>query len=309
MPDRQRFTILLCTYQGERHLPAQLESYLAQTYKAWDLWVSDDGSRDATRALIEAFRAEAGPDRTVRIITGPGQGATRNFLSLLCHPDLPPGPVALSDQDDIWLPHKLERAAAALSAAAPVTLYGAQSHYVDAALQPIGKSPLPRRAPSFANALTQNIVSGYTMVLNDDALALARRAGVPAAALPYHDWWLYQLISGAGGTVAIDTEPAVLYRQHGDNVMGAHHGMAATLRRMRMVLDRRYGDWLDANMTALEACDALLTPDARSRLAAVRAVPRGHTLRRVLAFARAGLHRQTRRTTAMLYLAAALGRV
>lgn len=92
MPDRQRFTILLCTYQGERHLPAQLESYLAQTYKAWDLWVSDDGSRDATRALIEAFRAEAGPDRTVRIITGPGQGATRNFLSLLCHPDLPPAP-------------------------------------------------------------------------------------------------------------------------------------------------------------------------------------------------------------------------
>lgn len=309
MPDRPRFTILLCTHQGARHLPAQLESYLAQTHADWDLWVSDDGSRDGTRALIDAFRTRAGPGRTVRIVAGPGQGAARNFLSLLCHPDLPPGPVALSDQDDVWLPHKLERAAAALAAANPVTLYGARSHYVGADQRRVGGSPMPRRTPSFANALTQNIVSGYTMVLNDGALALVRRAGVPAIALPYHDWWLYQLVSGAGGTVIIDPEPVVLYRQHDANVMGAHHGLVASLNRMRMVLNRRYGDWLDANMMALEACATLLTPDARRRLSILRAVPRDQPLRRVLAFARAGLHRQTRRTTAMLYLAAALGRV
>ncbi len=303
-----RFTILLCTYQGEAHLAAQLQSYLDQTHTAWDLWVSDDGSSDATRSMIAAFRARAGPDRTVRLIDGPGQGATRNFLSLLCHPDLPAGPVALSDQDDVWLPEKLARAAAALAGSAPVTLYGGQSRHVDAALRPIGRSRAPQRPVGFANALTQNVVSGHSTVLSAAAVALVRQAGPPAPDVPYHDWWLYQLISGAGGTVHIDPEPVLLYRQHGGNVMGAHQGLGASLARARMVLGKQYGDWLEANMAALEAVAPLLSDAARATLKTLRAAPRNRPLSRLRAFARAGLYRQTRLNSALLYIAAALGR-
>lgn len=310
MPDTPRFTILLCTCQGAAHLAEQLQSYLAQTHTAWDLWVSDDGSTDATRGILAAFAADAGAQgHAVRLVDGPRQGATRNFLSLLCHPALPAGPVALSDQDDVWLPGKLARAAAALRRAGPVALYGGQSRYVDAGLRPIGRSRPPRHPPCFANALTQNVVSGHSAVLSAGALALVRRAGLPAAPVPYHDWWLYQLISGAGGEVIVDRETVLLYRQHGGNVMGAHRGLRAALLRAGQVLGRDYGDWIAANTQALRQCDALLTGEARARLATLEAAPRGRPLPRLRAFAGAGLHRQTRLTSAALYLAAALGRI
>lgn len=304
-----RFTILLCTYQGDAHLAEQLQSYLAQTHTAWDLWVSDDGSTDATRGILEAFRADAGADREIRFVEGPRQGATRNFLSLLCHPDLPPGPAALSDQDDVWLPGKLTRAATALRHAGPVALYGAQSRFVDAGLRPIGRTRPPRRPPGFANALTQNVVSGHSAVLSAGALALVRRAGLPATPVPYHDWWLYQLIAGANGEVIVDPETVLLYRQHDRNVMGAHCGKRAALMRAGQVFGRNYGDWIAANTAALAQCDALLTKEAHHCLAALATAPRGHPLARLRAFLRAGLHRQTRLTTIALYLAAGFGRI
>lgn len=196
-------TILLCTATGgARFLPAQLASFLEQSHADWSLWISDDGSTDGSRAIAEAFRDAHAETRDIRLIDGPRQGAAANFMSLLCHPDLPGGLVALSDQDDVWQPDKLERAARRLSAAAPErpALYGAQSVHVDEALRPIGASRPPRRAPGFANALSQNIVSGHSAAMNGAALSLVRAAGPPAG-IVYHDWWLYQLISGAGGAL------------------------------------------------------------------------------------------------------------
>ncbi|UWR24448.1 glycosyltransferase family 2 protein [Sulfitobacter sp. S190] len=309
MPEPTRFTILLCTYQGAAHLSDQLQSYLDQSHDAWDLWISDDGSRDETRDLIDSFRTRAGPKHDVRMVEGPRQGSTANFMSLLCHPDLPSQPVALSDQDDVWLPHKLARASEILAQAQIPTLYGAQSRHVDADLNPLGYSSPPRRPVGFANALTQNVVSGHSTVLNTAALALVRQRGVPAQDVPYHDWWLYQLISGAGGRVVIDPETVLLYRQHTGNVMGAHRGPAASLARMRMVFGRRYGNWLSANMAALAADDRLLTPQAKTALQTLQAAPRSRPLKRVLAFGRAGLYRQTLLATCAMYLAVALGRV
>jgi hypothetical protein len=303
-----RITILLATCNGAAHLADQLASYAAQSDTAWDLWVSDDGSTDETRAIVERFRTAQGSAHDIRLLTGPRRGrSAANFLSLLCHPDLPAGPVALSDQDDVWFEDKLARARAALASSGPVTLYGAQSVHTDADLRPIGRSRLPRRAPSFANALTQNIVSGHSTVLSAGALDLVRRAGVPGG-IPYHDWWLYQLISGAGGEVRIDSNQVLFYRQHGKNAMGAHEGWRASLARARSVMQREYGAWLAANMDALSTCAHLLTPEARDLLTTLQDAPRTRPLTRLAAFHKAGLYRQTRLTSALLYLAVALGR-
>lgn len=312
-PARPRITILLCTCNGAAHLAAQLASYLQQDHADWDLWVSDDGSTDATGAILEAFRREHGQGRDIRLLRGPGQGGAMNFLSLLCHPDLPPGPVALSDQDDVWMPHKLSRALDLLERCGPVALYGGQSLHTDAGLRVIGRSDLPSRAPSFRNALMQNIVSGHSATLSAGGLALVRRAGmpqtgIPGVPVPYQDWWLYQLISGAGGDVVIDAEPVLYYRQHGGNVMGAHQGPRATLQRVTMVLRRAYGGWIAANLAALSRAEAVLTPDNRRLLAALRVVRSRSGPVRAFGYARLGLHRQGRLMTACLYLAAAFGR-
>ena len=304
-----RVTILMCTRNGERHLAEQLASFRAQSHAAWDLWVSDDGSTDGTLALLKAFRAEESGRREVRLLSGPRRGVTANYLSLLCHPELPAGPVALSDQDDVWLPGKLERALDWLDSAGTVSVYGAQSWHTDAALEVIGRSSAPPRGPSFGNALVQNIVSGHSACLDAGALALVRRAGIPEPLPPYHDWWLYLLVSGAGGQVRIDPEPMLRYRQHGTNTLGAHRGPSARLRRAAMLLGRTYGDWVARNLAALEQVSDCLAPEHAATVAALRATSRRPGPARPRALARAGARRQTGLTTAALYLAAWLGRV
>lgn len=308
IPAPPRITILLCTYNGAAHLNAQLASYVAQDHDDWDLWVSDDHSTDDTWQILQAFQKAEGHRRTVRLLRGPGKGGTINFLSLLCHPDLPDGPVCLSDQDDVWLPHKLHRALDGINSGGSVTLYGAQYHHTDADLTIIGVSRLPRHAPSFPNALTQNIVSGHSATLSAGALQLARSAGVPKG-VPYHDWWLYQLITGAGGDVVIDTELVLKYRQHDNNVMGANQGLRATLERIGQVFGHTYGGWLQANMAALRTCENLLTPENQAALKTLTNTPVRPGLARPYRFRQQGLYRQTALSTLCLYLAAALGRV
>ena len=303
-----RITILLCTRNGAAHLGDQLNSYLAQDHRHWDLWVSDDGSDDDTRAIITAFAQAHATHHGVRLISGPQQGLAANYIGALCHPDFPPGPVALSDQDDVWHPNKLTRALDHLDGCDGPALYGAQYTYADAQLRPLGDASAPTLPPSFGNALVQNIVSGHTATLNGAGLALVRRAGVPAG-IPYHDWWLYQLITGAGGQVVIDPATVLLYRQHGANAMGGHRGARATWARLRQVLGRTYGGWLAANRQALAQCGDVLSPQARATLdmmqtAGVRGGPG-----RVRLFNRAGLRRAGRVGHAALALAAFLGRV
>lgn len=305
-------TILMATRDAGPALDGQLRSFLDQTHRAWSLWVGDDGSSDDTRARIEAFRDRVGPSRQVRLLEGPRRGAAANFLSLLTHPDLPPGIVALSDQDDVWLPDKLARAVRALGEDAGeegrAVLYGAQSLHVDDDLRVTGVSRTAGAVPGFGNALVQNLVSGHSAVLSPAALALVRRAGDPGA-VPFHDWWLYQLVSGAGGRVVIDEARVLLYRQHRGNLMGAHDGPRAGLWRAGMVLGTGYRDWMRANMAALRRVSGYLTPEALALLDGVEATRARFGPSRARALHALGLRRHGLAGEAGLMMAALLGRV
>ncbi|APX14380.1 glycosyltransferase [Tateyamaria omphalii] len=305
-------TIVLCTCNGATHLDAQLQSYLDQTHANWALWISDDGSDDATLDILHAFRAAHGDRHDIRLLERPGRagrrGAARNFLTTLCHPDLPRTHVAVSDQDDVWRPDKLARALARMDAADPVTLYGAQSVHVDTDLQPIGGSRPPARAPGLCNALVQNVVSGHSTVLSPEALARVRQAG--PVAVPHHDWWLYLLIAASGGQVVVDDAATLLYRQHRGNVMGAHRGRRAQLARLRQILDGTYGDWIGTNLAALGGAGVPLTGAARTALDLYRAAaPRRAGPARMALWRHLGAYRQSGLEQRLLMLAAALGRV
>ena len=298
-----RITIALCTFNGAGHLRAQLDSYLAQHHKDWSLWISDDGSTDATLEIIAEFARTHGAAHPVRVIDGPQKGVAANFLSLLCHPDFPAGFTALSDQDDVWHPEKLDYAVQRIGARTAPCLYGAQSVHVDDTLTPIGASSTRGATPGFPNALVQNIVSGHSAVLSPAALELVRRAGV-VDHIPYHDWWLYLLVTGAGGDVIIDDRATLLYRQHAANLMGAHTGWRATWDRGMQVLGATFSGWLDANTAALQSCEALLTPSVRAALAEFAQPPRSPWM-----LARLGIRRQHLFGTACVYTAALLRRL
>jgi hypothetical protein len=237
----------------------------------------------------------------VRLIDGPQQGSAPNFLSALCHPDLPPGPVALCDQDDVWLRGKLARALRRLAGAGGPAIYAAESWRWQPARGLCRASRPPRSAPGFANALVQNLCAGHTTVLNPAALALVRRAGVPRD-VAFHDWWLYQLVTGAGGACLLDPIPVALYRQHAGNVLGAGGTPGAALRRLGGVLRGDFARWLAAHHRAL-AATGCLTPEAQAMVAEVLAADR-----RARAIVRLGLRRDRAMGTAALLCAAALGR-
>lgn len=311
--------IALCSYNGGRWLGGQLDSIAAQSGVDWALWISDDGSGDDSRAVIAGFQARH-PTRDIRLIEGPRQGSAQNFLSLICHPELPLRPqtyLALSDQDDIWLPHKLTRALAVLGqqpdADRPL-IYGAQSRHIDTEGREIGRSRRPHGEVSLRNVVVQNMVSGHSLVLNPAALALARAAGRPPG-IGFQDWWLSLLVLACGGRAVVDEAEVLLYRQHGGNVMGAPQGGAAVWRRLAQLRARSYRGWIAANLAGLGAVEARLTPQARQIIARLGEPQNNLTQNnltqngwtRLRAYRALGIARQSRAGSIALYLSALFG--
>lgn len=310
-----RVHILMCTLNGAAYLPAQLQSFLDQAHADWVLWVSDDGSQDATRAVLDRF-VRAHPGREIRVGTGPGQGVAANFLSLLADPDLPAGAtVAFADQDDVWLPHKLAHALRGLdrivTSPGQPAVYASRTILTDAGLQPQGLSPQHRRPPGFGNALVQNVLGGNSIVLNPAAVDLLRRT-VPLAlagqGVPFHDWWVYLLLTGAGGAVLNDLRPGLLYRQHSTNVLGTNGGLRGGLARLGQITGGTYAGWIGRNLAALQAVADLLTPDHRAMLERFAVL---HAARQLngAALRELGIYRQTAGGDRLLRLLAWAGRL
>lgn len=288
--------ILMATCNGARHLAAQLDSLTAQDHANWRLLISDDGSSDDTRQVIADFRTEwgDGSDR-VRVLNGPGQGSAANFLFLIEQSGMDPrdnGWLAFCDQDDIWMPGKLGRALSRLHDISPETptLYCSRSIVWDSRTDRRSLSPLYRRAPSFRNALVQNIAQGNTIVLNPAATALARRAAAMAEGIFAHDWWLYQLITGAGGRVVFDPEPTLLYRQHDRNVIG--HGSRRVIANKIAAARGAYAERISAQLDALSRTRHLLTPEHQATLDAFVAARRAALPKRLSMMRKAGVTRQ-----------------
>ncbi len=306
--------ILLAARNGAAFLPAQLDSFAAQTWPEWSLMVGDDGSRDGTREQLADFGGRH-PGRLVGVQDGPGTGAAANFLTLL-HRSVTAdagATVALSDQDDVWLPAKLDRAARWLAAQGAaegrVLVWVCRTVPTDDRLQPIGECRHYARPPGFGNALVQNILAGNTMVLSPAAAAVLATT-VPAAlaaGVPHHDWWIYQVMTGIGAMIGMEDTPLVLYRQHGSNMMGHHGPVRGRLKRLSTVVRRDYAQWISANLTALAACAGHLTPQARDMLSGFTAARAAGPGPLAAALPRLGIYRQTASGDRILRMVARAG--
>lgn len=255
----QHCAVVVCTYNGSQFLQAQLDSIAAQSLPPDTILISDDGSTDQTREVAKAWAANWTGGKAI-ICDGPQKGFAANFLSALSEITSTTQYVALSDQDDIWFPDKLARAVKALGATpSRPALYGSATLECDFDLKP---NRISRRATvdlTFNHAIGQNFAGGNTMLLNAAALKLVQAANDRGIEVPVHDWWLYQLISGAGGNVLFDPEPSLYYRQHGANQIGSAAGIMAMSKRLRRMARGDYRGWNTANLHALDVCKDMLT--------------------------------------------------
>jgi glycosyltransferase involved in cell wall biosynthesis len=278
-----------------------LQSLLDQQDTGWRLLWRDDGSSDRSAELVEAF-AQANPGRVSRLRDPPARlGVAAAFHALACAAP-PETSLAFCDQDDVWLPEKLTRARTALAAipAGTPALYASRQILVDATLRPIGRSPALRRPPDFAMALTQNLATGCTVILNPAVAALFRAAPPPSGSL--HDWWCYILVMAAGGELIFDDTPSVLYRQHAANVIGAPasrpaRALAALRRGPAPVMAL-----LRTHLATLLAHPELLTPDALQTTRGIDTALREGPSARIRALRHHNLRRQTSAQTALFAL-------
>lgn len=239
-------SVALCTYQGEAYLREQLESIAAQTVPPAEVVIADDGSTDGTVALIEDFTAHyEGPIAFRLAFRDRAGGVTANFSRALsaCTGEL----IALSDQDDVWHPDRLE-AALERFADSSLLLLNADARLVDGAGHPLGDTLLRTLYVSrgdldafhardgFPLLLARNTITGATTMLRRSLLDLA----LPIPEHWVHDEWFALLAAAHGGHDTL--ERAVIdYRLHGANQIGA---AAPTVRHKVGQVLRSRGDRL-----------------------------------------------------------------
>lgn len=218
-------SVLLATYNGARYLAAQLDSLLAQTMTDWHCYIHDDGSTDGTQRIIEDY-CRAYPDYFTVLYYPATGSAGANFMSLLNSAD--GDYVMFCDQDDVWLPGKIEktyelmRQTEAGNQDLPAAVY-ADMKVVKEDLEVISESFMryssydPEKI-CFERLLLYNEVPGCVMMMNRRTADLASNSNLENIWM--HDWFC-ALIAEASGRLSALEEPVMLYRQHGDNELGA----------------------------------------------------------------------------------------
>ncbi len=223
----QILDILLATYQGAAFLREQLDSLAAQTYQDFRIVVRDDGSTDETVAILDQFSI-AHPGRIVVLpLSGDRLGASGSFAHLLAESRA--RYVMFCDQDDIWLPDKIELTLGAMEALESVhgqqmpllactdlKVVNHQLGLIDQSLWHFQRIH-PERLRRLSRVLVQNFATGCTVMINRALADLA--LPVPNEAM-MHDWWL-ALVATRFGKVHVLPKATVLYRQHGRNDVGA----------------------------------------------------------------------------------------
>ncbi|MDU8928291.1 glycosyltransferase family 2 protein [Alisedimentitalea sp. MJ-SS2] len=226
--------VLLATYNGAHYLPALLNSLEAQTFEDWQLIVRDDGSSDGTLDIVKDWAARIG--RTVNVIEDgdAGLGPSGNFSRILAASQSPY--FAFCDQDDIWLPEKIERLLKAaicteksVGPGVPVLVH-CDLKVVKEDLSVIHNSFWDQQDFAYRNACQgpsgyhvrkslalRNFVTGCAMLGNADL----RQCMLPVPRdFSMHDWWAAHSAAQRGTITKVD-DALVLYRQHASNAVGA----------------------------------------------------------------------------------------
>ncbi|MBP1628247.1 MAG: Alpha-L-Rha alpha-1,3-L-rhamnosyltransferase [Holophagaceae bacterium] len=219
-------SVAMCTFNGANYIGEQLESIATQSCPPMELIICDDCSSDGTMAILENF-ATTVPFQVRLFRNETNLGSNQNFEKAisLCQGDI----IVLADQDDAWMPHKLE-----------ITLSSFKNHptavamFSDAALMdqhgvPMGSTMWealrfsPSQHSTQSNGifspiilLTGNVITGATMAFR--SIFRPFIGTIPPGFV--HDYWIALAMAHQGEIVMVDT-PLIHYRQHPGQQIGA----------------------------------------------------------------------------------------
>lgn len=246
-------TVVLATHNGLRWLPELLESLAGQTLAATRLSIVDDASTDRTWEVVRDAAVPGG--QTVVGRQEANVGAVRTFERLLSMVDTEY--FALCDQDDVWLPDKLEKSMSLLESSGADLVY-TDLKVVDEGLHELAPSMwrlsniVPVSGRALVPLILKNSVTGCTVV---GRTSMLKRALPFPPGIPMHDWWL-GLVAACGNGVVPLREATVLYRQHSGNAVGAVrfgcHGLRLLLNGRGAGLGAYLQRRLDARLALID---------------------------------------------------------
>ena len=238
--NNQKIAILLATYNGAKYIREQLDSLFQQSCGDFHLYVRDDGSTDDTLKIIEEYRQKYSDRVTVLEDSQKHKGAARSFMTLLQEVDS--DYYMFCDQDDIWLPNKVELTLARMkeiegttgnaAGTAPVVV-ATDLKVVDEQLTPIKDSfNADLKIDVFRKhselICVRHVVTGCTMMFN----RAAKEASLPISPrATMHDEWVALCVHFNGGIISILDEATMLYRQHTSNTLGANQASKGFFER------------------------------------------------------------------------------
>lgn len=230
----KKVQILMSTYNGEEYIREQLDSILAQSYPDVDILIRDDGSKDDTFVILKEYEET---HSNIRAYQGENVGVNRSFFELLKKSDA--DYIGFCDQDDYWLPEKIEKAVEQLECLTGPALYCGAKTLVDENLEKLDSQQNPHLKPGFGNAAIESICSGCTTLMNRELVNIIKER-LPEDVI-HHDWWCY-MVATYLGSMYYDENSYIYYRQHGGNEVGASGSAFAMIKAKARDLKKRHGD-------------------------------------------------------------------
>lgn len=228
--------ILMSTYNGEEYIREQLDSVLGQSYPDVDILIRDDGSKDDTYLILKEYEEL---HQNIQAYQGENIGINKSFFELLRESNPEASYIGFCDQDDCWLPEKIEAAVRQLGRMEGPALYCGAKTLVNENLEPLGSQQNPHVTPGFGNAVIESICSGCTLLMNRE-LADMIKVRLPEDVI-HHDWWCY-MAAAYLGSIYFDETSYIYYRQHKGNEVGASGSAIGMIRAKARDLKKRHGD-------------------------------------------------------------------
>ena len=215
--------VLMSTYNGEQLVEEQIDSILAQQLEGdLRLFIRDDGSKDRTPEILSRYASLHSNVDFINEKQITNLGIQKSFLALLdyAYHNTDSDFFSFADQDDVWKEDKLSQGLKLIEAADQSDkgiLYYSNKTFVDENLNLIREENI-RFYDDVFEVLWKSLAFGCTMIF-DHKLAEVCLQHTPTTTI-MHDSWVFHVAKVTGSRVVFDSRSYILYRQHGDNMVG-----------------------------------------------------------------------------------------